>query len=328
MVDSCAAWAKRFSDLSRLIYCLQWSGLAHYSRFVTADSSSRLAAFRKAFHAWRGDAFSHRPFGDIYLGCETRTDPAAYHWDGMQRGADPRHPRIVFQATLAGAGCFERGSRRWMVGPEFAFIAVLPSRHRYYLPTDVAEWSFFWFTFTHPYVVRRLAELAAHHPPVFPLPAGGSLAAQCLAFFERSCLGRYADHFAEEGALLDWMLGLERHLHDLAHPRDRRDAMLREAREFVQGNLTRSFGIGEMARSFNRSRSHYSHRFRAATGLAPAAYILEFRLAEVCRRLRETAAPLKDLASQTGFADANHLCKAFRRRYHLSPGAYRRQVTP
>lgn len=295
---------------------------------MTNDSTARLAAFRQAFRAWRGDDFSHRPFGEIYLGCETRKDPAAYRWDGLHRGADPRHPRIVFQATLTGTGCFERGSQRWMVGPETAFLAILPSRHRYYLPAEVPEWSFFWFTFTHPYVVRRLSRLAGRHPPVFPLPAESSFAAQCLAFFERNCQGRFADPFAEEGALLDWMLDLERHRHDLAHPRDRREAMLREVRRFVQDHLTRSFGIEEIARELHLSRSHFSHRFRAATGLAPAAYVLDIRLAEVCRCLRETAAPLKDLASQTGFADANHLCKAFRRRYHLSPGAYRRQVTP
>jgi AraC-like DNA-binding protein len=290
------------------------------------DSSERLASFRQAFRAWPGDAFSHRPFGEIYLGCETRADPAAYRWDGMQRGADPRHPRVVFQGTLAGEGCFERGPQRWIVGPETAFFAVLPSRHVYYLPAGAPEWSFFWFTFTHPYVVRRLAQLAGRHPPVFSLPAGSSLAAQCLAFFERTCHGRFADHFHEEGALLDWMLGFERHLHDLAHPPDRREAMLRVVRQFAQENLGRSYGVEEIARRFDLSRSHFSHRFRAATGLAPAAYVLEIRLAEVRRRLRETAAPLKDIASRTGFADANHLCKAFRRQYHLSPGAYRRQA--
>jgi AraC-like DNA-binding protein len=244
----------------------------------------------------------------------------------MQRGADPRHPRIVFQATLAGAGCFERGPQRWIVGSETAFIAVLPSRHIYYLPPGTAEWSFFWFTFTHPYLVRRIAQLAARHPPVFSLPAESSLAAQCLAFFERTCHSRFEDPFAEEGALFDWMLGLERHLHDLAHPRNLREAMLRKVRQYARANLARSYGVDEIAGQFGMSRSHFSHRFRAATGLAPGRCLLEIRLTEVRRRLRETTAPLKDIAAETGFADANHLCKTFRRHYHQSPGAYRQQV--
>jgi AraC-like DNA-binding protein len=297
-----------------------------YGRFVTSADSQPLAAYRRAFRAWPGDAFSLRPFGAIYLGCETRTVPAEYRWDGMQRGADLRHPRIVFQATLAGAGAFERGGESWTVGPETAFFAVLPSRHLYYLPRTNAEWTFFWFTFAHPYVVRRLARLAERYPPVFSLPRNSALAARCLAFFERICHGRFEDPFAEEGALFEWMLDLERHLHDLAHPRDRREAMLQELRFYSEANMRRSFGIEEVARRHNMSRSHFSHRFRAATGLAPAAYILELRLAEVRRQLRETASPLKEVADATGFADANHLCKVFRRKFHMSPGAYRRQM--
>ncbi len=288
------------------------------------DSGPR--AFQRAFAAWRGDAFSHRPFGAIYLGCENRTVPAEYRWDGMHRGADPRNPRVVFQATLAGFGAFERGGERWTVGPETAFFAVLPSRHLYYLPTNSAGWTFFWFVFAHPYVVQRLSRLAATHPPVFPVPAGSPLAARSLEFFERTCHGGFEDQFSEEGALLEWMLGLERHLHELAHPRDRREAMLEEVGRFTQDNLRRSFGVEEIARRHGLSRSHFSHRFRRATGLAPAAYILELRLAEVRRLLRLGAAPLKDIAAEAGFADANHLCKAFRRQYHLTPGAYRRQL--
>lgn len=293
---------------------------------MITDAFPRLTAFRRAFRGWRGDAFSLRPFGEIYLGCETRTNPADYRWDGMQRGADPRHPRLVFQATLTGAGCFETGRQRWTVGPETAFFAVLPSRHVYYLPGDSAEWSFFWFTFTHPYLVSRLARLAMSHPPVFSLPARSMLAAQSLAFFERICSSRFEDQFGEEGALLEWMLGFERHLHELAHPRDRREAMLRELREFAEANLARSFGIEEIARQSGMSRSHFSHRFRAATGVAPGTYVREIRLNEVRRRLREDGAPLKEIAAQTGFADPNHLCKAFRRQFHQSPGDYRRQV--
>jgi AraC-like DNA-binding protein len=293
---------------------------------VNPEFAGLQQTFQRAFAAWPGDSFSHRPFGAIYLGCETRRDPAEYRWDGLQRGANPRHPGILFQATLRGEGAFERGSRRWAVGPETAFFAVLPSRHVYFLPPESPEWSFFWFTFAHPYVVSRLARLTERHPPVFPLPADSSLLAQSLTFFERSCHRRFDDHFAEEGALFEWMLGLERHLFELAHPRSQREAMLEEVRGFTLANLARSFGVEQLAARHRISRSHFSHRFRAATGLAPAAFVLEVRLAEVRRRLRESGEALKAIAAETGFADANHLCKVFRREYHLSPGTYRRQL--
>lgn len=100
-----------------------------------------LTAFRRAFKDKRGDAFSHRVFGAVYLGFEPRTVPSDYRWDGMHRGADPRHPKEVFQATLSGAGAFERDSHHWAGGPETAFLAIIPSRHLYYLPVTSAEWS-------------------------------------------------------------------------------------------------------------------------------------------------------------------------------------------
>ncbi len=289
-------------------------------------SSPVLPAFQRAFRAWPGDRFSARPFGAIYLGCETRTVAAEYRWDGLRRGADPRHPRVMFQATLDGWGRFEQGSRRWVVGPESAFLAVLPSRHCYHLPPESPRWSFFWFTFAHPYVVRRLGGLLQRHPPVFALPAGSSIVAESLSFFERCCHGRFDDRFAEEAALLDWTLALERHLHDLAHPRGPREAALEDARRAAIVGLPRALGVEDLARRHGLSRSHFSHGFRRATGLTPAAFMLEVRLGEVRRRLRETRGPLKEIAAETGFADANHLCKAFRRQYHLSPGAYRRQM--
>ncbi len=293
---------------------------------MTNTPSRWLPAFQRAFRAWPGDRFSSRPFGAIYLGCETQTVAAEYRWDGLRRGADPRHPRIMFQATLDGWGRFERGSRRWIVGPESAFLAVLPSRHLYLLPPESPRWSFFWFTFAHPYVVQRLAGLVKRYPPIFALPAGAPLVAESLSFFERCCHGRFDDPFAEEAALLDWMLELERHLHDLAHPRGRREAALEDARRATLAGLPRAIGVGDLARRHGLSRSHFSHRFRGATGLTPGAFMHEVRLGEVRRRLRETREPLKEIAGATGFADANHLCKAFRRRYHLSPGTYRYQM--
>ena len=42
-----------------------------------------------------------------------------------------------------------------------------------------------------------------------------------------------------------------------------------------------------------------------------------------CAHTDET---LTTVADATGFADANHLCKAFKRRFHTSPGAFRRQL--
>ncbi len=305
---------------------LQLYGISVYGIFVTDEFSSLLPSLKRSSMSWKGDSGSYRPFGRVFLGCETQTDPTTYRWDGMKRGADPTHPTIVFQATLKGWGVFEQEGRRWTIAPGQAFFCVLPSEHVYYLPADCPDWSFFWLTFAHGYVVERLRELTLKHPPVFSLPRHSAFMTRCLDFFERSCHGRFEDHMEEEAALFDWMIAMERHMHDLAHPRGLRESMMNQARSFTMENLSRSFSVDELAALNGLSRSHYSHRFSRATGISPAAFIAGVRLDEARRLLMQCNRPLKDIAEETGFSDANHLCKAFRRSFHISPGIYRRQL--
>ena len=43
---------------------------------------------------------------------------------------------------------------------------------------------------------------------------------------------------------------------------------------------------------------------------------------ETTRRLRDSGHKLGTIAQETGFAKANHLCKVFRRHFHLSPAIF------
>jgi AraC-like DNA-binding protein len=292
---------------------------------VSPSSRPIKTAFEHAFATRKDIRFSHMTERMVTAGCETRTVPSEYRLDGLKRGESRKHPRITFQATLSGCGVMEQGGRRWKVEPGQAFFAVMPSAHVYYLPEDSPEWTFYWFHFGHPYIVQRIAALARRHPPVFEVNRTSSFLRQNLAMFERICRQRFDDEFDEEEALFEWLFSFERHLHSLAYPHAERQELLEQVREYTLANLSRSFGVEEIAARAGLSRSHYCHQFRDATGLTPAAYVTEVRLAEARTQLRKSQAPLKEIAAAAGFADANHLCKVFRRHYHLSPGAYRGQ---
>jgi AraC family transcriptional regulator len=74
------------------------------------------------------------------------------------------------------------------------------------------------------------------------------------------------------------------------------------------------------------SRTHFSHFFRAVTRLTPARFAAEVRIHRASRMLLETRAPLKQIAENCGFANANYFCKVFRRFQHVSPASYRRAI--
>jgi AraC family transcriptional regulator len=71
------------------------------------------------------------------------------------------------------------------------------------------------------------------------------------------------------------------------------------------------------------SRSHFSRRFRALTGLWPQAMILGSRIEAAKHLLERGVGSLSEVAYTSGFADQSHLNRVFRRATGLTPGRYR-----
>jgi AraC family transcriptional regulator len=104
-----------------------------------------------------------------------------------------------------------------------------------------------------------------------------------------------------------------------------RERLLERTRDAVLADPRRRLRVESLACERGMSRSHFSHHFKAATGLTPAAFATGVRIQEAARLLLSTGAPLKEIADALGFASVNHFCKVFRRYQHTSPTAYRRR---
>lgn len=64
-------------------------------------------------------------------------------------------------------------------------------------------------------------------------------------------------------------------------------------------------------------------RFRLATGTSPRQYLINLRVERAAQMLRETDAPIADIAERCGFVDRYHLSRVFARFTGTSPAAYR-----
>lgn len=258
-------------------------------------------------------------------GFETHDAASKYYWDGLKRGKDPDYPCVIFQYTLAGWGCYESGGQTSSVFPGMAFMAYVPSDHRYYFNPEAESWTFFWILTHHPYIVERINR--ATTAPVNAIPPSHTLVARALHLLEGVYIkGVFHDRFAEELALFEFMTEYERFLHQARYVPSERDTLLDHVRAYVLGALHRPLGVTELAARQGMTRSHFSHYFRATTGMTPAQYIMRIRIEEAAQRLMHTRLKLDSVAQETGFTDANHLCKVFRRHFHLSPGEFRRQM--
>jgi AraC-like DNA-binding protein len=267
------------------------------------------------------------PMNAYFGSLETRSDPAHYHWDGMKRLGRRDRPLVFFQFTIAGHGQFELyGKPPQPVPPGASFFAVVPSRHRYYLPADSPGWTFGWIGIYHPYLIRRIAKQVELTGPVLATPAGCPLIALAIRLVSGAFRKDFRDRFAVELALFEFTIAYERLAQELKHPESERERLLGEVRNRVVDGGSRLLNVDVLAAERGMSRSRYSRFFRERTGLTPARFMADVRIQEAARLLTATRLSLEDIAQRCGFASRNHFGKVFRAFRHQSPAVYRRSV--
>ncbi len=259
---------------------------------------------------------------------EIQTFEETYFWHGLRRGVDPAHPFVIFQYTLEGQGVFIEQQKKQKVEPQTAFTAIVPSDHSYYLPSDSARWSFFWLSISHPYIVRRIERGMKTAGSLLKISAESTLLLQAYKLLASMYETPFQDPFSEEQALFDFLMEYERTVFHLLHPSSQRELLLQQTRTTVLNTLHQPLAVETLAQKYAMSRSHFSHHFKRVTGVTPASFITQVRLDEAIHLLLHTSLKLEDIAAKTGFADANHLCKVFRRHLHTSPGELRHRADP
>jgi AraC-like DNA-binding protein len=265
------------------------------------------------------------PVNAYFGSVETRTHGQGYYLDGMKRLGPRDQPLVFFQFTLAGFGHFEQyGCAPQQVGPGKGFFAVLPSQHRYYVPESSPGWTFGWIGLYHPYLVRRIARQVASSGAVLDTPADSQLIKCALRLVRGAFRKDYPDRFAVELELFELMLAFER-LTEKARA-TAGGPLLDGLRRRIIEEPRRSVAVEELAAEHGMSRSAFSHFFRARTGLTPARFMTEVRVQQAERLLTTTRLPLERIASECGFANANHFGKVFRRFRQQSPDVYRQSV--
>lgn len=291
-----------------------------YSRFVGLAELHRELVEHIAEHGSRSGA------GCLLCGVETRTAADHYFWDGQRRAGDAQHPMAILQYTLDGWGVYATAGVQHRVTAGRMFTAIVPSAHQYYLPPESPHWTHFFLIIRQDYVVDRLARAQQRVGPVMDVPLDSSLMLQFIQAWKDTAGQSFRDALAPEQAAFNLMIEFERFVQQTLHPEEPRLRLLEQTRQYVVQRLDQPLAVEALAERAGMSRSHFSHHFKATTGLSPAKFITTIRLDTAARQLIQTRDKLETIARRCGFADANHFCKVFRRHYHMSPGEFRRQM--
>jgi AraC-like DNA-binding protein len=99
----------------------------------------------------------------------------------------------------------------------------------------------------------------------------------------------------------------------------------RSVREHLHAHLGEATSLVELARHAGVSLSKLTHRYRRETGETPMQTLAQVRLHQV-KGLLLRGRRLKEIAALTGFVDAFHLSRVFKRMTGVSPREFRNQV--
>lgn len=102
---------------------------------------------------------------------------------------------------------------------------------------------------------------------------------------------------------------------------------VREARERLLANLREPPGLAELAAAVSLTPKRLNFGFRQLFGMTVFHYLMESRLL-LARKMLEDGLdiPLKQLAWSVGYNQVSNFITAFRRRFGVSPGLYRRHA--
>ncbi len=95
----------------------------------------------------------------------------------------------------------------------------------------------------------------------------------------------------------------------------------------IENHLGSPLRLAGLARLIHLEPTYFSRLFRRTFGLSPTRYLLRRRIRAVQQRLENTNDTLDAIAAETGFCDAFHLSKTFRRLAGVSPSDFRKRAS-
>jgi DNA-binding LacI/PurR family transcriptional regulator len=93
----------------------------------------------------------------------------------------------------------------------------------------------------------------------------------------------------------------------------------------LQENFRRDISVRETASTVGLDPHYFSHQFSCVFGRRFTDYVNELRLQYAAQLLATTDHTIQHVANDAGFGSENHFYALFKRTYHISPHAFRKQ---
>jgi len=102
--------------------------------------------------------------------------------------------------------------------------------------------------------------------------------------------------------------------------------MIMKAHSFMRSHLASGIQLADIAEHVGMSESGFSHAHQRLTGRTPLATLRSLRIEAARISIMRGNFTLDAIAKKTGFSDAFHLSRSFKKAFGLSPMKYLRSL--
>lgn len=103
------------------------------------------------------------------------------------------------------------------------------------------------------------------------------------------------------------------------------DGRIFHLKERLFKNPQHDWTIKEMSQIVELSVPHFQKLFKTETGVAPITFLRDLRLAKARELLEAKFCRMKQIGFEVGMPNDSHFTRDFKKKYGLTPTAYRRQ---
>jgi AraC-like DNA-binding protein len=243
---------------------------------------------------------------------------APYTFIGNHR----KDAKILFKYTLSGRGAVRIGEQRYDLTPGKAFFVKIPSDHHYFLPKDSDHWEYVYLAWTEAQNDAYFEQIAAKGGQLFDLTLEHPLIRLLLSIHRKASQHEIRDIYTAAHVAFEFVMKLLQHCH--RHQAEQRELTpsIQSAMEYMENNYSTA-DLDEIALSVRLTKFHLIRLYQKETGLTPHQHLTNIRMKKAMGLLAGTRLTLNEIAKQTGYAQANYLCRVFQKQFGITPGQLR-----
>ena len=222
--------------------------------------------------------------------------------------------------VFSGKGSFETDRAQYILGAGSCFV-IRPDEVTVYRADESDPWEYAWIGFTADKVPQCLQALDVLEVP-FLEELFAELRDNVDRYGKKQEIGVCEAYLC--GKITEIMTRLE--LYYALPSESKTESEMYKVKNHIDTRLASALSVTGLAAEFHLSANYLSRRFKEVNGMSPQNYIVHARMQEAARLMRDHGFPPTDAAGAVGYTDICLFSKMFKRKYGVSPRAYKNQT--